>query len=156
MKFCFWFLSLLLLLSCKDFDLKKQSADQILEKEMKSINWNEVDFYPTFQNCGTITSKAESKTCFETKIKNTISDYLASHQISTTSSTQDTLIVNIFITVEGDLNIEEIRIPDKINSQNPHLREILKKAISKLPEVYPAQKRSVPVSLRTELPIILK
>jgi hypothetical protein len=156
MKSWFWFLSILLLVSCKDFDLKKQSADQILEKEMKSINWNEVDFYPTFQNCGTITSKAESKICFETKIKKTISDYLASHQISTTSSTQDTLVIKFFITAEGALNIEEIRIPDKIDSQNPQLREVLKKAISELPEMYPAQKRSVPVSLHTQLPIILK
>jgi hypothetical protein len=156
MKSWFWFLSILLLVSCKDFDLKKQSADQILEKEMKSINWNEVDFYPTFQNCGTITSKAESKICFKTKIKKTISDYLASHQISTTSSTQDTLVIKFFITAEGALNIEEIRIPDKIDSQNPQLREVLKKAISELPEMYPAQKRSVPVSLHTQLPIILK
>ncbi|GAA0755613.1 hypothetical protein [Psychroflexus lacisalsi] len=156
MKSWFWFLSILLLVSCKDFDLKKQSADQILEKEMKSINWNEVDFYPTFQNCGTITSKAESKTCFESKIKKTINDYLASHQISTTSSTQDTLVIKFFITAEGALNIEEIRIPDKIDSQNPQLREVLKKAISELPEMYPAQKRSVPVSLHTQLPIILK
>ncbi|MBZ9651404.1 hypothetical protein [Psychroflexus montanilacus] len=147
---------ILLLCSCKDFDLKKQSAEQIMEEEMKSINWKEVDFYPTFQNCGSVTSKSKSKTCFETEIKNNIGNHLSQYQLKTSNSIRDTVVLKLHISAEGDTKIKDLKISDHIASQNPELETWLKEAISQLPEVYPAQKRSVPVPLHTELPIILK
>ena len=147
---------ILTLSSCKDFDFKKQSAEQIMEEELKSINWEEVDFYPTFQNCSTITSKAESKICFETEIKNKIGNHLEDKQLITSNSKQDTVVLELHISAEGKTNIKHLKISDHIASQNPELENWLKEAISKLSEIYPAQKRSVPVPLHTELPIILK
>lgn len=156
MKSWISFLLILILCSCKDFDLKKQSADEMLQQELNSINWKEVDFYPTFQNCGVVTSKQESKACFETEIKKAISNRLSQQQIMTSNTAQDTLILELFISEEGNISIKNIKIPSNISSQNPELKNWLKESISDLPEIYPAQKRSVPVSLRTELPIVLK
>lgn len=150
------FFLILILCSCKDFDLKKQSANEILQEEIKSINWEEVDFYPTFENCGVITSKQESKTCFETEIKKAIRHRLSQQQIITSKTTQDTVVLELFISADGEAKLKTIRISEDISSQNPELDNWLKEAISKLPEVYPAQKRSVPVPLRTEVPIILR
>ena len=147
---------ILTLYSCKEFDLKKQSADEILQEELKSINWKEVDFYPTLQDCGVVTSKQASKTCFETEIKKAIRNRLSQHQIITSNTAQDTLILELFISTQGEAQLKAIQISDKITSQNSELKAWLKEAVSNLPEFYPAQKRSVPVSLRTELPIILK
>ncbi|SDG64040.1 hypothetical protein [Psychroflexus sediminis] len=127
-----------------------------MQEELKSINWEEVDFYPTFQNCGVVTSKEESKACFETQIKKAVSNRLKQQQIITSTSAQDTVILELFITEKGEARLETISISDEISSRNPDLGNWLKEAISQLPEVYPAQKRSVPVPLRTELPIILK
>lgn len=146
----------LILFSCKDFDLKKQSADEILQEEMKTINWSEVDFYPTFENCGVVTSKPESKTCFETEIKKAIRNRLSQQQIITSKTTQDTVILELYISAEGEAMLKTIKISDDISSQNPELDTWLREAIAQLPEVYPAQKRSVPVPISTELPIILK
>lgn len=146
----------LILCSCKDLNLKKQSADEILQEELKSINWKEVDFYPTFDNCGVITSKEQSKTCFETEIKKAVRDQLSQQQIITTNSVQDTVVLELYISTEGETRIKNIKISSEISSQNPELKNWLNAAISGLPEVYPAQKRSVPVPLHTQLPIILK
>ncbi|MBZ9787872.1 hypothetical protein LB456_10435 [Psychroflexus sp. CAK57W] len=147
---------ILILSSCKDFNLKKQSAEEILQEEMKAINWKEVDFYPTFQDCGVVTSKQESKVCFETQIKKAVSNRLSQQQITTSEASLDTLVLELYITEEGEARVENLRISDKISSQNPKLEGWLKEAISNLPDLYPAQKRSVPVALRTELPILLE
>jgi hypothetical protein len=147
---------ILILCSCQEFDLKKHSADQILEEELKTINWQEVDFYPTFQNCGVITSKEESRTCFETEIRKAIGDRLNQQRVLTSNTAQDTILLELFISAEGEASIKDLSISEQVSNQNPNLEKWLKEAISQLPEVYPAQKRSVPVPLSTKLPIILK
>ncbi|MFD0932621.1 hypothetical protein ACFQ0R_08455 [Psychroflexus salinarum] len=156
MKFWTPIFLVLILCSCNDLNLKKQSADEILQEELKSINWKEVDFYPTFDNCGVITSKEQSKTCFETEIKKAVRDQLSQRQIITTNSVQDTVVLELYISTEGETRIKNIKISSEISSQNPELKNWLNDAISGLPEVYPAQKRSVPIPLHTQLPIILK
>jgi hypothetical protein len=150
------FLLIILLSSCNEFNLQKQSAEEILQEELKSINWKEVDFYPTFKGCGVITSKEESKNCFETEIKEAINHRLSQHQIITTNTAQDTIILELFISTAGKTELQSITMPDTISAQNPKLKNWLHAVVSDLPEFYPAQKRSVPVALKTKLPIILK
>jgi hypothetical protein len=156
MKLLTPFLLILMLWSCKDVELKKQSADEILKVEIKSINWKEVDFYPTFKSCKGVTSKAKSRICFEIGMKKAIHQRLKQKQIITSKATQDTLVLELFISTEGNTKLNVVKISDTISSQNPNLVSWLEEAISELPELYPAQKRSVPVSLTTGLPIILK
>ncbi|WP_019039685.1 hypothetical protein [Psychroflexus tropicus] len=144
------------LASCQDFDLKKQSANEILEQEIKSINWNEVDFYPTFTTCGIITSKQESKSCFENQIKKTIRDRLEKVELITSVQTKDTLIVKLFISSNGDTRIDGFKIQDELRDKNPEIKNWLREAISELPEIFPAQKRSIPVSLHAQIPILIK
>jgi hypothetical protein len=150
------FLFVITLTSCQEFDFKKQSAEEILEKELKSINWNEVDFYPTFDSCGSVTSKEESKTCFENKIKTSIENKLIKEKVITTNQSQDTIIIALHISEEGETQINGLKIPDQILERNPDLKDWLTEVINELPKIHPAQKRSVPVSLQTQLPIILK
>jgi len=147
---------ILSLLSCKDFNFEKQSADEILEQELNSINWAEVDFYPTFQTCGIVTSKAESKTCFEDEIKNSISLRLSQEEISTSNKEQDTILVDLFINAEGKTSVQQVVIPSQVTLKNPQINSWLEEAIFQLPEIYPAQKRGVPVALHTQIPIILQ
>ena len=156
MKLLTLFIIILMLCSCKDVELKKQSANDILNTEINSINWREVDFYPTFKSCKEVTSKAQSKICFETEITKTILQRLEQEQIITSLDSQDTIILELMISSKGKTKLNTIKISNSISSQNPQLKFWLEEAISKLPELYPAQKRSVPISLRTELPIILK
>lgn len=156
MKLWISLFSILVLTSCKDFDLKKQSAEEILQEEINSINWSEVDFYPTFQECGVVTSKQESKACFESEIKKAISDRLNEEQIVTADATQDTVVLNLHIAPSGQVKISSIQMTRDISSQNPELEAWLKEAIYEFPEINPASKRSVPVPLHTQLPIILK
>lgn len=155
MKKWLCFIVVIGLISCKDLNLKKESADEILQEELKSINWKEVDLYPTFQTCETVTSKVESKVCFETEMKNAIHNYLSKKEIVTFNTTQDTLVLSLFISVNGEIKLKNIKLSQDIASENQELDTWLNEAIEKLPEIYPAQKRSVPISLNAELPIVL-
>ena len=150
------FLVVLTLTSCQEFDLKKQSAEDILEEELKSIDWKEVDFYPTFDSCGSVTSKEESKSCFEKTIKTSIENKLLKEKVITSKHSQDTVMIALFISAKGETEIKDLQIPDQVLEKNPELQDWLTEVITALPKVYPAQKRSVPVDLQTQLPIILE
>jgi len=147
---------ILSLLSCKNFDFEKQSANEILEQELNSINWKEVDFYPTFQTCGVVTSKLDSKVCFEDKVKSSISSRLNQKVVSTYDEIQHTILVDLFINAKGKTSIQQVVIPDQVTLKNPQISSWLEEAIFQLPKTYPAQKRGVPVALHTRIPIILK
>jgi hypothetical protein len=156
MKYWFLYLMISCFISCKDFNFEKESAEEILKQELKSINWQEVDFYPTFQTCETVTSKQESKTCFETEVKASVYNRLSQEEIITFNQEQDTVILELSISKKGEATMDVLKIPEGISSNNPQLNLWLKEAIDNLPELYPAQKRGVPVALRTQLPILLE
>ena len=51
MKYISLFLIFFCLNSCDYFDKKKVNADDLLNQELKTFNWNEVDVYPSFTTC---------------------------------------------------------------------------------------------------------
>ena len=69
------FLALLVLISfapsCQYFDKKVPDEKELLEKQMKAINWEEVDEYPSVVECEKITDVTLRKQCFFEFIKYT-------------------------------------------------------------------------------------
>jgi hypothetical protein len=45
--------------SCDYFDKKKIDTETIVNDELKAINWNDVDEYPTFSICDSTNNKKE-------------------------------------------------------------------------------------------------
>ena len=48
----------LCLCSCKYLETKKTDSEAILSQELKTFNWNEVDTYPTFTVCDSLSTKS--------------------------------------------------------------------------------------------------
>ena len=54
----------LLFNSCQYFDKQVPSEKELLQKELKSINWKEVDEFPSVVDCDKIDNKTLRQQCF--------------------------------------------------------------------------------------------
>src|SRR5690606_37472556 len=139
----FGFLLLLLFISCEYFGLKKSTKEDIVNREMKSINWNDVDKYPLFEECDETASKAVQKECFTTILSNHILNSLSQNNIEVHESINDTVNVQLLISNEGIVSILKVENNDKITNQIPQLNRYIATSIQSLPVVYPALKRDI-------------
>jgi len=151
-----FFLFCILLVSCEYFGFKESNKNDIVKREMKSINWNDVDKYPLFGNCDETASKAVQKECFQTTLTKYLLNSLSQNSIEVRENIKDTVYVHLLISNEGLVTILKIEKSDKVAEQIPQLNRYIATSIQRLPTVYPALKRNIPVSTKFKLPIVLK
>jgi hypothetical protein len=151
-----WFIALLLLLaSCDRFDVKKTSSEEILNEELQTFKWNEVDVYPTFSACDTSTTKEEKEACFVNVLNSHLTDYLAKQHFVVTQDIQDTLLVKFIISDKGEALISDIEVNTKTIKELPNIKDVLIKSLDSLPQIYPALKRGQQVTSQFTLPIVI-
>ena len=149
------FLAIILLNSCEYFNVKKTSSDAILEEELQSFKWNEVDEYPTFSICNNSTTKFETKQCFESTITRAITTQLTTENIIVTQDIEDTIYIKFQISEKGELSVLKIKT-DSITSQEiPNIEDLLISSLDSLPEIFPAIKRSQKVKTEFTLPVVI-
>jgi uncharacterized FlgJ-related protein len=56
--------SILIFSSCQYFEKQVPSEKELLKKELKAINWKEVDEYPSFADCDKLDNKTKRQQCF--------------------------------------------------------------------------------------------
>ncbi len=143
---------LAMLSACDEFNKKKIDTKEILDEELKSINWNDVDEYPTFTICDSSDTK---KTCFEDVLRNQINNYLSKQNIVVTEDISDTILLKIHIDNKGNFTLKNIVSRDKTKSQIPQLDSLLRHSFDSLPKIYPAIKRSQQVATEFNLPVVV-
>jgi hypothetical protein len=149
------FLVLLLLTSCEYFNVKKTSSEAILEEELQSFKWNEVDEYPTFSSCDSNASKETRKSCFETTLANNIIAQIQQENIIVTQDIYDTIMVKFQVSEKGKLALLNIQTDSITMKEIPHIEALLVKSLDSLPQIYPAIKRSQQVKTEFKLPIVI-
>lgn len=151
MKAKFTIILFLLLCSCQN--LKKQTADEILKKEKQSINWSEVDVYPSFKGCEEGLSKKESFECFTKNISHYINlNDCLSKEIK---NTQACYQLHMSILKNGEISFDSL-VASKPEVSYDLLSKQIDECIRKLEPIFPAQKRSVPVKLSFEIALQFK
>jgi len=155
MKYARVTLILLLLTSCEYWNVKKISSEEILEEELQSFNWNELDVYPTFSECDAATTKIEKKQCFEDMLANHLSRFLENEHLVVSQDVNDTLQLAFVISDDGKASITDIEIKEKTLSQLPDVKEILQKSLDSLPQIFPAIKRGQQVNSQFKLPVVI-
>ena len=143
---------LAMLSSCDYFDKKKVDTKEILDEELKSINWNDVDEYPTFTICDSSDSK---KACFEDVLRNQLNEYLSRQNIIVTEDISDTILLKIHIDNKGSFTLKDIVSSDITRTQIPKLDSLLRHGFDSLPKIYPAIKRSQQVATEFNLPVVV-
>ncbi|QMU66682.1 MAG: hypothetical protein GKR88_09210 [Flavobacteriaceae bacterium] len=137
--------------SCKYFT--KQKIDTT---RLDSISFTSVDKYPSFKVCDSVFEKNEKRDCFRMTIHREITRSLATYEIKVKKEIDE--VIQVVITINSDKNIvlTSIEASQDIYREIPDIEIIIKKAIADLPEVFPAIKKSIPVTSEYMLPIRIK
>jgi hypothetical protein len=147
---------LLFLFACDDLEKKKLNSEELLKQELQTFNWNDVDTYPTFDSCDSITDKAESKDCFQNTLIGHVTQYLQSQNIVVSKDVDDVLSIQLVIDRNGNLEVESIDAKPETLEQIPEIDSLLRESLKNIPKIYPALKRGQQVSTAFKLPVIIR
>ncbi|MFI1745135.1 hypothetical protein [Thalassobellus sediminis] len=155
MKQLYVFILVFMLTSCEYFNVKKTSSEAILNEELQTFNWNDVDAYPTFSLCDSISTKQEKKECFESHLTTHIFSFLERDGIVVTQNINDTIVLSFQVSETGVLSLSSSKIDTFTLQEIPNIKTLLTKSIDSLPKIFPAIKRGQQVKTAFELPVII-
>ncbi len=156
MKKALFFVSVLLMAaSCQFFDSKVPSEEELLQKRLKEINWDEVSTYPSISICEGILDKEQKKECFFSSMTHLIQQKLDNDTIATLYPETDTIMVKVTIFPDATLKFEPQVAKDSVAYNKMRIDSILSAKLSDFPKVEPAQKEGIPVTTQFFLPVIL-
>ncbi|MFD0990180.1 hypothetical protein ACFQ1R_08735 [Mariniflexile jejuense] len=146
----------LTLTSCEYFNVKKTSPEAILNEELKTFNWNDVDVYPSFSSCDSIESKPQKTVCFTDVLTAHILKHLQSETIVVTHDVTDTINLKFQVSETGVLSLLNIEVDSTIIKEIPNIETLIHSSLDSLPKVFPAIKRGQQVKTEFELPVIIQ
>jgi hypothetical protein len=156
MKPIVFLLILLLATSCSYFEKKKIYSEDLLEEELKTFNWNEVDTYPTFSSCDSISIKEDIKACFQNTLLTNVNRFLEAQKIVVSEDINDTIRLKITIDSKGILEVKSIDFKPETALQIPEIERLLRQSLKGIPKIFPAIKRGQQVTTAFEFPVIVK
>lgn len=149
-------LLLLLATSCQFFETEKVSSETIYKEEIKTIDWKDVDRYPSFPNCENVLEKPLQKDCFINTITSQLYKSISDEGIVATREIYDTVSVNFEISSAGDLSILKIKMDSVLKREFPDLDNWILQSVDSLRPIAPAFKRGIPVKTQFTLPVIIR
>jgi hypothetical protein len=150
------FLSILLFSSCQYFEKQVPSEKDLLQKELKSINWKEVDEFPSVYGSDTIENKIERQQCFFEYMTQLIQHKLSVDTLSVLYPELDTIEVKVTVFPNSRIIFEPLFPKDSVAYDTVKIDSILKARLVGFPKINPAIKRGIPVKTQFILPVILK
>lgn len=153
-QFCV-FILVLMFASCEYFNVKKTSSEALLEEELQSFNWNDVDQYPSFSECDSFDTKKAKMKCFQYFLNKGVFEYLQSQDLVVTKDINDTIDLKLQISEKGVIKLIEVKASSAIEKEIPNIYNLLRQSLDSLPEIYPAIKRGQQVKTEFVLPIII-
>ncbi len=147
---------LILFQSCQYFEKKVPNEKELLDKQIKEINWNEVDEYPSVTDCEKLTDSNQRKQCFFEFLTATIQHKLAVDTLSTLFPKLDTIAVKVTVFPNSNMEFEPQFPKDSVAYDTIKIDSILRVRLVDFPKVKPAIKRGIPVKTQFVLPVIIK
>ena len=117
------------------------------------VNFSSVDTSPSFKVCDSIIDKQKKTNCFRTTIHQKIGAELQKHQFVIRDSISEIVYVDLLINSKGKIVLEAMASSEEIRIQLPELDSVLRISVDKIPNVYAAIKRGIPVTTKYRLPI---
>jgi hypothetical protein len=142
--------------SCQYFEKKVPNEKELLDKQLKEINWNEVDEYPSVADCEKLTDATQRKQCFFEFLTATIQQKLAVDTLSTLFPKLDTIEVKVTVFPNSTMEFEPQFPKDSVAYDTIKIDSILRIRLVNFPKVNPAIKRGIPVKTKFVLPVIIK
>lgn len=155
-KFHSAFFIVLLLVSCQFFEKPIPSEEELLQKRLKEINWNEVTVYPSVAECDSILDKEQQKACFFNYLSKIIHQKIASDSLFNQTNIIDTIDVNVTIFPDATLSFKPIFKKDSVSYDKQKIDSLIQSRLTDFPKIEPALKEGIPVKTQFILPVILK
>jgi hypothetical protein len=149
-------LFLLVLQSCQYFEKQVPSEKELLEKQIKEINWKEVDEYPSIIDCEKLTDPNQKKQCFFEFMATTIQQKLSVDTLKVLFPKLDTIQVKVTVNSDATMLFEPQFPKDSVAYDTIKIDSILRLKLVDFPKVNPAIKRGIPVKTQFILPVIIK
>ncbi|MDQ6470320.1 hypothetical protein RB619_06680 [Flavobacterium sp. LHD-80] len=156
MKQFFIFLVFLFFNSCQYFEKKVPSEKELLQKELKAINWKEVDEYPSLAECETIADEKQRQKCFFDVMAQLVQQKLDIDSLSILYPELDTIEVKVTVFPNAKMKFEPQFPKDSVAYDTIKVDSILHARLVDFPKVSPAIKRGIPVKTQFILPVIIK
>ena len=147
---------ILVIQSCQYFDKQVPDEKELLEQELKKINWDEVDEFPSVLQCDTIKDAEIKRQCFFDYLAQTIQERIGIDTLQMLYPEMDTIEVKVTINPDASLQFEPQFSKDSITYDKVKIDSILTARLSDFPKVEPAIKRGIKVKTQFVLPVIIK
>ena len=134
---------------------KKITVDEFINEELKSLNWNDVDQYPVFENCLEINNVKNKNNCFVETITSSFRENLKTNNLVLNRTLIDTVRMFLKVNKIGKISIENMTISEQNNKYREVITKSFENTVSSLPKLYPAIKRGQAVDVRFNIPIII-
>ena len=128
----------------------------MLQKELKSINWKEVDEYPSVVDCEKIEDKKQRQQCFFEVLTQLIQEKLRVDTLSVLYPELDTIEVKVTVFPNATMQFEPQFPKDSVAYDKTKIDSILKVRLVDFPKINPDINRGIPVKTQFILPVILK
>jgi len=146
---------LVFLCSCRFFDGQVPNEEELLQKRLKEINWNEVSKYPSIAECDAIIEKEMKKECFFAQMVLLIQQKLDLDTIGLLYPEMDTIQFKVTVFSNATLKFEPQIPADGADFTRIKVDSIIRARLVDFPKIEPAQKEGVPVTTQFILPVIL-
>ncbi len=151
MRYLFAFCILLVLSSCQWFESKGSMTQKLIRQDMESIDWNQVDKFPLYDQCDENASKVSQERCFTESVNAHLEQIFTALTTDHREALSKLTAIKIAVDTTGAIVLEEvIRTEDETDITFDLL---LKDRIGNLPKLYPALKRGLPVRVSCMVPI---
>jgi hypothetical protein len=144
---------LFLLCSCEWLATPESKTQQLVEDELRGIDWNDVDQYPLFEGCDETASKAVQRQCFESTLMQNLGTRLQDFNFTSETDLQSTVQIDFLVEATGEIQVVEMQNDSTLQDQIPEFREIIIRSLRNMPKPAPALKRGMPVRSRFRLPL---
>ena len=155
MRYLTLFFFLCLLTACNWSASREEKTQELVSQEIQSIDWEDVDKYPLFDDCDETVSKEEQKKCFMETLLLHFSMTLQESELVWHEEIKDTIFVDFMMEDTGSIRLMNIHNDEEVSNEIPEFTDQIKKSLHGLPKIQPALKRGIPVKAKFRIPIVL-
>ena len=145
-----------LMQSCQYFEKNVPAKEELLQKELNKINWDEVDEYPSTAECDSITDKLQRKQCFFDFVSSQLELHLNNDTIKSLYPKQDTLKIKVTVEPDARISFQSHFDVDTLSFDKVKADSILQSKLTGFPVMEPAIKRGIKVKSEFIIPVVLK
>lgn len=143
------------LTSCGFFDSNEKKTQELVQKELDAIDWNDVDAYPIFEDCDENWTQIEQRECFENRLLEHFSKTLSEFEFILKEGVNPIVQVDFLVDTDGKIIVLDIEKDAAINQQMPEFDGIISQSLLRIPPLAPAIKNRIPVKAKFRIPIVL-